>query len=401
MKFGHLADCHLDAWREQKLKALSLQAFEQAVSTCIREQTDFVLICGDLFNTALPNIDVLKFTVSQLERLKQASIPVYIIPGSHDVTHTGKSMIDVLEEARLVKNVFRGHVEEQRLRLHFTHDKKTGVKLTGMLGRRGMLEKNYYEHLDADALEREQGEKLFLFHTALDELKSAGMSHSISSPLSFLPKNFLYYAGGHVHEVIQHSFPHYQHIVYPGPLFPNSFSELEQLEHGGFFIYSNGTIIRKDLPLKKVLSITVSAEHSTPAQVTAAIKDALTDVHDAIITLRVEGCLASGKTADVPFNEIMQQTLNQGAYAFLKNTAAFTSEQFEEFKKEYHSAEELESAFLHEHAGQVKTGMTPEEEIALAKKLMSILSVPREDGEKVYSYEDRMRKQGKTTLGLE
>ena len=50
MKFAHMSDCHVGGWREEKLKELSINAFEQAVDECIKENVAFVLISGDFFN---------------------------------------------------------------------------------------------------------------------------------------------------------------------------------------------------------------------------------------------------------------------------------------------------------------------------------------------------------------
>ena len=40
-----------------------------------------------------------------------------------------------------------------------------------------------------------------MFHSGIDELKPEDMGNIIMQPLSLLPKNFNYYAGGHVHIV--------------------------------------------------------------------------------------------------------------------------------------------------------------------------------------------------------
>src|SRR3989344_7106326 len=102
MKFAHLADCHIGGWREPKLKELSLAVFEKAVDRCIEEYVGFVVISGDLFDTSLPSIDILKETARILAKLKEHEINVYIVPGSHDFSPSGKSMLDVLEKASLV-----------------------------------------------------------------------------------------------------------------------------------------------------------------------------------------------------------------------------------------------------------------------------------------------------------
>ena len=84
MRFAHLADIHLGSWREERLSELCDKAFADAVSRCISERVDFVLIAGDLFDTALPGIDKVKLAVEQCRLLQQAGIPVYAIAGSHD-----------------------------------------------------------------------------------------------------------------------------------------------------------------------------------------------------------------------------------------------------------------------------------------------------------------------------
>ena len=124
------------------------------------------MIAGDLFDTALPSIDILKSTAKILNRLKDFDIPIYIIPGSHDFSASGKTMLDVLENAGLVHNVMKFNNNK----LDFTVD-RTGVKLAGMFGRKGGLETYDYANLDKSNLESEPGFKIFLFHTLWRSLR--------------------------------------------------------------------------------------------------------------------------------------------------------------------------------------------------------------------------------------
>mgnify|MGYP001611354301 FL=1 len=96
MKFAHMADCHLDGWRQPELNALNIQSFQQAVTICIKERVEFILIAGDLFDSAYPSIDSLKEAFKEFRRLKEANIPVFIISGSHDYSVSGKTFLDVL-----------------------------------------------------------------------------------------------------------------------------------------------------------------------------------------------------------------------------------------------------------------------------------------------------------------
>ena len=107
MKFAHTSDCHIGGWREEELKKVNLASFQLMIDTCIKEHVGFLLIAGDLFDTSIPQIDTIKEVANQLNRLKEENIDVYIIPGSHDHSPSGKTMIGVLEKAGLCHNVNR------------------------------------------------------------------------------------------------------------------------------------------------------------------------------------------------------------------------------------------------------------------------------------------------------
>ena len=57
------------------------------------------------------------------------------------------------------------------------------------------------------------------------------------------------------------NLPGYKNIVYPGPIFPASFSELEELKEGGFYIYNDGKIERKSIMVKKPTGDVSSINH--------------------------------------------------------------------------------------------------------------------------------------------
>ena len=66
MKFVHMADVHIGSWRDPNLRGLVVAAFSKAVDFCIEQKVNFLLISGDLFNTSLPPIDLLKIVISNL-----------------------------------------------------------------------------------------------------------------------------------------------------------------------------------------------------------------------------------------------------------------------------------------------------------------------------------------------
>src|SRR3989344_1576048 len=186
MRYAHLSDLHIGSWRDERMRNVSVSVFLKAMEMCVAEKVDFILFAGDLFNTALPAIEALAIVASKLRELKEMGIPVYIIPGSHDFSMSGKTMLDVLENAGLVVNVCKGEVVDKKLRLRFTSDVRTGARITGIIGKKGMLDRLFYEDLDRERLEREQGYKIFMFHTALAELRPTHLERMDAPPVSLL-----------------------------------------------------------------------------------------------------------------------------------------------------------------------------------------------------------------------
>lgn len=410
MKFIHAADMHIGGWRDPRMSQLTIEAFQKLVQDAIGINVDFVLIAGDLFNTSLPAIDFIKEVTKQLQVLKGQGIKVYIIPGSHDYSPSGKTMLSVLEEAKLVYDVAKvvNKVDEdsKKIQLKTTVDEKTQTTITGLFGKKNMLEKNYYQNIDysnlkstktAEELLRAENinknYRIFMFHTALDELKPRELSMMESSPVSLLPEGFDYYAGGHVHIVEKNNLAGYKNIVYPGPLFPNSFSELEKLKKGGYYLYDNGNISYKEINLKEVLVFTIDCNDITPEHATDKIKEKIKDldVSDKIILFRLYGKLKTGKALDIN-TKIIMSLYDKGAYFVMKNTSGVSSDDFQEVKGDFEK-ECIEEEIIENHLGQtVVEGMDISYEKSTILKLMESLSSEQDEGETRAVYEERILK---------
>ena len=379
MKFAHLSDCHIGGWREPELKKLNFLSFQKAIEDSLQEQVDFILLAGDLFDTALPHIDYIKETTKLLRKVKDGGVPVYIIPGSHDFSYSGKTMLDVLEHAGLVTNVMRFDHEK---RLQFFIDPKTGVKLTGMYGKKGGLEVYDYEKLDCSFLEREEGKKIFMFHTGLEEFKPADMEKVSLQSVAMLPKNFDYYAGGHIHYRFITSYDRGK-IVYPGPTFPNNFKELEDLECGSYVLVTDFVPIVKKLPLKEVICISLDVTGLSAQQASEAVSQRFfgKDIKDKILLLRIYGELAFGKPSDITYPEFSETTL------FLKHTAKLQAKIFEEMEvSSQENVEAIEQEVINQHLGQLPLPQESE----IINHLLTTLEGEKMEGEKVADFEARI-----------
>lgn len=395
------------------MRDLSTRSFLTAIDRCVQDQVDFILFAGDIFNTSLPSLDTLKIVTKKLKELKDKNIPLYVIAGSHDFSPSGKTMIDVLENAGLLKNVCRGkiHPETKELHLQFYTDPKTGTKLTGILGRKGQLDKTYYQNLHLENLEQEPGYKIFMFHTTLAEMKPKHMEKVESQPASFLPKNFNYYAGGHIHHPTKIELEGYGTLTYPGALFPNNFAEVEKYSHGGYYLITmendqqDSCIDQKVewLPLKAIEhhALTVNCDHKAPEVITFEILNHFENmnIQDTLMTIRLTGTLAKGKASDINFNQIFAELYNKGAYFIMKNTISLRSEEFEEIKTSASNPETMEEEIIKEHLQQTKI-YSAETEFLLTKNLLSALTTSKKEGETLTDFQERVIQEITKVLNL-
>ena len=315
-KFAHMADVHLGGWKQQQLQDLNFLAFQKAIDTCISSKVNFVLIAGDLFDSAYPPIETLKETFSQFKRLKESRIPCFIIAGSHDYSVSGKTFLDVLEKAGFCKNVTDVEIvkDESGKETFFLNPTiHEGFAIYGYPGKKSGLE---IEDLRKVKFNDAPGMfKIFMLHTTLDKAKGSIPTDAIEADL--LPKAN-YYAMGHLHMDFQ-----YQQFVYPGPVFPNNFQELEDLGGGGFYIVdtdSDNSLKRIELKIKDVVSVSVEVKSAVYATEKILSELEKIDMEGKIVLLRIKGELENGKMSDIKFLKIEEFVRGKNAYAFLRNT---------------------------------------------------------------------------------
>ncbi|MCE4967160.1 DNA repair exonuclease [Staphylococcus chromogenes] len=94
VKFLHCADLHLDSPFASKqflspnilkdVENSAYESFKSIVDLALREEVDFMLICGDLFDAKNRTLKAEVFLKQQFERLNKEQIFVYVIHGNHD-----------------------------------------------------------------------------------------------------------------------------------------------------------------------------------------------------------------------------------------------------------------------------------------------------------------------------
>lgn len=372
MKFAHMGDCHLGGWRQPELKDLNFKSFQYAISRCIHEKVDFVLIAGDLFDSAYPPIETLKDSFNEFRRLKEENIPVFLIAGSHDYSVSGKTFLDVLESAGFCKNV--GVYEERDNIIYLQPTIYKNIAIYGYPGKKSGLEVDEIERVklqDAPGLF-----KILMLHTAIRDAIGKVPVKSVDEKA--LPKvNYLALAHLHINY-------NKENRVYSGPIFPNNLSEIEELQGGSFYIYENGIARREDIKLKDVETVSLNISNTLTAtdKIIGAIEPL--NLKGKIILIKLSGIIEQGSMNDIDFNKIEALTLAKGAYVFLKSTSKLHMAE-SEVSVDINDSIDLENQIIgkyqENHSSKFNSNIIP---------LMRSLQIEKLEDEKSLIFEDRV-----------
>ncbi|MEK6913552.1 MAG: DNA repair exonuclease, partial [Nanoarchaeota archaeon] len=374
VRFAHISDVHLGGWKQQQLQDLNFRSFKKAIDVCIEKKVDFILISGDLFDSAYPPIEILKETFAEFKRLKDAKLTCFIIAGSHDYSISGKTFLDVLEKAGFCKNVMNIEESEERIILNPTIF--GGVAIYGYPGKKSGLE---IPDLRKIKLNDSPGLfKIFMLHTTIDKAKGTLPIDAIETDL--LPPAD-YYALGHLHIDFQ-----YQNFVYPGPIFPNNFQELEDLQNGSFYIVDTNkqvSLEKIELKIKETILIEIELKNALNATEQIVSEIEKRDVEDKIILLRLKGELEKGSSSDIKFSQIEETATRKKAYFLLKNTHELKTKEVE-MEIEVKNIDNIEEETI-----KIYSQQNPVDFNNFIPQLMNSLSIDKQEGEKIESFTNR------------
>lgn len=428
IKFAHLSDILLGAWRNEKLNYLGYQALEIAIEKIIEENIDFIIISGNLYDISNPKVDVVDLATKLLKKIKDNNIPVYGIMGSNDFSPSDKSMIRPLITAELFKNVSQAiWTEHDKIQLIFTEDPKTQIKITGLRARKRYLEIEDYKLLDLKALENEKGVKIFVLHTLINELKPKTHINVEGIPQSLLPGNFAYYAAGHLHYPIPIKLRDNKpikiddkvNLIYPGCLSPTTFQELEENQHGGFCIVSGDIDVDAQkaslkvqyIPIKvmDVESIKINCEEKSVEEVLTLLDNEILngEFKNKVVLVRIFGVL-SGNLFEIDSNEIIKKIKRKGAYEVLINKSSLFSKEFEELTEseeeieEIKSNEDIEKNLIDECINQSSSisDLHMKKPENIIRELLQVLGKDRDENVKVKDYKKDLEDKSIEILGL-
>lgn len=394
MKFAHFADCHLGGWRQEELQSLNFQSFQKAVDIVIQEKPDFLLLAGDLFDSAYPPIEILKETFAEFKKIKEAEIPVFMIAGSHDFSASGKTFLDVLEKSGFAKSIDKSAVQpDGRIKLSATMFGSTA--LLGYSGKKSGME---IEDLKKVYFESIYPFSIFLLHSTIQDVVG-------NIPMASIEKEKLpianYYALGHIHQRFESR--HLSSVfVYPGPIFPNNFQELSDLRCGSFYMVDvDGSKIKTRqilLPIKEVVSLEVEIDDAlTATEKIISEVDKLYMV-DKLFLLKLTGNLKQGKTGDIRFNEIEEFITKKRAYSFLRNISSVQAQEME-MQIETEHVENIEEKIIGEYRQKNPSDFI--EFTNVLPQLMNSLAIEKNEDEKEAIFEKRLIDDLKKLLKFE
>lgn len=197
--FVHAADLHL-GYSQYGLEARRQDfeaAFNELVNKTIELKPDFMIIAGDLFHQPRPSNVTLEHTVRTFKRLRDASIPVLTVDGSHDSAPNSitSTILYPLDSAGLIYHLPR---HEQACW------NKEGVcyvyGIPNFRSRRKTEEALPTFLQNNPPTPKANCANIFVFHGGVDLPNVKPPYIEAELPPALLPEGFNYFAAGHIHE---------------------------------------------------------------------------------------------------------------------------------------------------------------------------------------------------------
>jgi DNA repair exonuclease SbcCD nuclease subunit len=233
-------------------------------------------------------------------------------------------------------------------------------------------------------------------------------------PLSLLPREFNYYAGGHIHQKSVNRHPGYDPIVFPGPLFLGNARgrDLESTARGeerGFYIVSFDDDVRDIEFVENRLidgiyrEYSVSGLNASQARLILTVEISKLDVRDKMVVLKIKGELAGGKTTDIDFPGLRNLLTENGATSVYINRFGVTSKEYTAIKVRSEDRSIIAERLFKENIGTVKVSVPALQNasgVALSLDLFKSLMRIKGGAETKTDYEQRVREDALDILSL-
>lgn len=169
------------------------EAFRESMDIAIREQVDFIVHSGDLFDTWSPSNRALAEFKDITLKMRDAKIPMYLIMGDHDRPKRSDYPAAKIFDFLGIKLLGQDGVETEIF-------KKGGeeVLIAGISNMKGShIDQLKEEYVKADTLTSGHKNSILISHQAITGFL---IDDACEAKYEELPKNYSYLAMGHVHE---------------------------------------------------------------------------------------------------------------------------------------------------------------------------------------------------------
>ena len=225
MIFSHISDTHLglEQYGLEEREQDVYDSFNQAIDISIKDKVDFVIFAGDIFHTPNPSGKAILQMANALKRLKQNSIESFFILGEHDISRIRATPIPyVYHNLEFSKYVGRGEPVYHKDVMIAGFDKIRKNEITAF--------EEKFKEIDSLA-KQHNGHKILVLHQGITELNQFAGELNASD----LPKNFTYYAMGHLHDKIVKDFDQLGGpLAYPGSTEMTTSEGIKETQKGFF-----------------------------------------------------------------------------------------------------------------------------------------------------------------------
>ena len=196
MLFSHISDTHLGLvqYNSEERENDIYDAFDQTIDISVKDHVDFVIFAGDIFHTPNPNGTAIMHMAHALKKLKQNNIDSFFILGEHDISRIRSYPVPyVYHKLEFSQYIGEGNPVYYKDIMLAGFDK---IRKSEMIDFESKFQK-----IDTIAKEH-KGHKILVMHQGLSEVNKFAGELSAND----LPKNFTYYAMGHLHDKFLKSF---------------------------------------------------------------------------------------------------------------------------------------------------------------------------------------------------
>lgn len=284
MKFIHCADLHLGKYQNIVNERYFdfFDAFGQIIDIAIEKQVDFVLCCGDMFDSKSPSPQTFQITARKLQKLKNANIPFIAIEGNHDriVFGSKNSWLKNLSFLGLITLLTHEYDEEGYAVVSKYNNGEGCILETEDYTILGLSYMGAATSVQLKKLQVQKNDKpsILALHAGIEEFLPQDLARISIGDLEHLTDKFNYIALGHIHKTYNE-----KNIFNPGSSEVTSISEARRGDIKGVYIAEiNGSeLLTEFIPLNTrkhcFANITVPKGEDALSYILGEMKDKYAD----------------------------------------------------------------------------------------------------------------------------